>query len=121
VDAGGGNAAPCKAGGLILHQGDERRYHDRRSGQKESWDLVAERFAAAGGKDPEDVAAVEERVDELPLTGAEGRIAEAAAENGKGRIHETPFSKVKGKENGKCGKTPRESFIIGGRNAPVNS
>ena len=56
---------------LVLHEGDERAHHDRRSLLNEGRQLVAEGLASTGRHDHEDVLAVHQAVDHLLLLALE--------------------------------------------------
>ena len=62
---------------LIFEQGEERRYHYRRSRQEERGKLVAEGLSAARGQDEEHVAAAKHRTDRALLLAMKTRDAEA--------------------------------------------
>src|SRR5581483_6434783 len=64
---------------LVLHEGDQRRHDDGRLAREERGKLVAERFSAARGQDAEHVAAGEDGLEDLALSGPEGAHAEALA------------------------------------------
>jgi hypothetical protein len=61
---------------LVLHQRNQRRHDHREAVQHQRRELVAEALTAAGRKDRERRAAVQECVDDLLLAGAERREAE---------------------------------------------
>ena len=56
-------------GHLVIHEGNERRQHEREPRQGERRDLVADGFPSSRRHDAERVASGENRVDELVLTG----------------------------------------------------
>ncbi|OQC63121.1 MAG: hypothetical protein BWX50_01613 [Euryarchaeota archaeon ADurb.Bin009] len=72
---------------LVLHQGDERRYHERNAVAHDRRDLVAERFAPSGRKHRKDVAPGKEVLDNLPLVGVERRMPEVALQDQVQAIH----------------------------------
>ncbi len=80
VERGGVDAELPQGVDLVLHQGDERRDDERRSVGEDRGELVAERLAAAGRHHHHRVAAGEDRLDDLPLAGAEAVVAEVAPE-----------------------------------------
>ena len=59
---------------LVLHQGDQGRDDHRRSGKKESRDLIAEGFPGAGRHHTEHIPAGEQAFDQRLLAGAEGMM-----------------------------------------------
>ena len=69
---------------LILHQRDQRRDHQRRALAQQRGQLVAQRFAAAGGHQHQRVAAVGDMRDDLLLRAAERRMAEDRVEQAQG-------------------------------------
>ncbi len=71
VDAVGAEAALAHLRDLVLHQRDERADDQGGSAAGDAWQLVAERFAGAGGHDQEHVAAAGGRAAGLLLIGAE--------------------------------------------------
>src|SRR5262249_17474511 len=80
VQARGGDAALAQHIDLVLHQRDQRRDNHGDALEEQRGELVAQRFAAAGGKDRQRRALAEQRVDHLALAGAEGGQAEARSE-----------------------------------------
>ena len=70
-----------KGADLILHERDERRDDERLAVGKDGGEFVAQAFAAAGGHDPEGVAAGKDGVDERFLAVAEGLVAEDLLQN----------------------------------------
>ena len=54
---------------LVLHQGDQRRDHHRQPLEDQRRDLVAQRFAAAGGHDRQRVALVQHVFESLRAAG----------------------------------------------------
>ena len=79
LDAGGAQRAD-----LVAHQRDQRRDDEGDAGAGQRRELVAERLAAAGRHDREDVAAGLDRGDDLLLAGAEVGEAEDPAEQARG-------------------------------------
>ena len=65
---------------LVLHQGDQRRDHQRQPVERQGRQLVAEALAAAGGHDAQAVLARQDGGNDFPLAGAEGRQAEPRQE-----------------------------------------
>ncbi len=63
---------------LVLHQGYERRHHDGQSVEQQGWNLIAQRFAAAGGHDHQGVAFCQQIGNDLFLQRAKAVIAEYA-------------------------------------------
>jgi len=66
-----GDAAGVQRADLVLHERDERRDDQRRPRQERSGELVGEALAAAGGRDEQHTPRPEQRLDRLPLPGAE--------------------------------------------------
>ena len=66
---------------LVLHQGDQRRYHQGQSLQQQGRDLIAETLPAPGGHDPKDVLPRQNRVDQRLLPVPKERKAEALPQN----------------------------------------
>ena len=77
-----GGRGSLSLGGLIVHEGDEGRDDEGCAAAGDGGELVAERFACAGGHDKEDVATVGGGAADGFLIGAEGRVAEGAVEQG---------------------------------------
>jgi len=67
---------------LVLHEGDEGGDDEGDSVEEEGGELVAEGFAAAGGKDGEGGAVGEEGLDDRLLAVAELGVAEVFLESG---------------------------------------
>ena len=65
---------------LVLHQGDERRDHDRQPGDRYGRDLVAEGLAPARRHDDQGVLFPQDMGDDLLLEGPEGVKAEDVLE-----------------------------------------
>ena len=80
VDEGGGDAVGAQGVHLVLHQGDEGRYHQGQAAHSEGGQLVAEGLAAAGGHYDQAVAAGQGVGDDRFLPGAEGVVAEMPLE-----------------------------------------
>jgi len=76
----GGDAARLQEVDLVLHQGDERRDHQRHAGQGQRGQLVAQALAAAGREDGQDASAFQQAGDGLGLAGAQGVEAEGIVE-----------------------------------------
>ena len=82
IEEGGRDAGELEGINLVLHQGDEGRDDNGKAGFHDGWKLEAERLAAAGGEEGEDVAAGERLADDLFLAGAEGVEAEVLLKGG---------------------------------------
>jgi len=80
VDAGDAEAEGGELGGLVVHEGDERRDDQGRSSASESGELVAEALAGSGGHDEEDVATGGGGLADHLLVGAEVAVTEDAVE-----------------------------------------
>ena len=80
VDALHREAALLELGGLIFHQRDQRADHQRRAAARDAGQLVAERFARAGGHDQQHVLALDHGAADRFLVGAESGEAEGAVE-----------------------------------------
>ena len=66
---------------LVLHESDERRDDNHGAlGVEHGWQLVAERFAPAGGHDDAGVASCGDAADDVLLAGAEGIVAPVAVQ-----------------------------------------
>ena len=61
---------------LVLHQGDQRRYHDRHTLPVQGRNLVAEGLAAAGRHQDKGILPRDQRLDDLSLLGTEAAVAE---------------------------------------------
>ena len=72
---------------LVLHQGDQRRDDQRQARQHQGRQLVAERFAAAGGKDGRRRFAGQQMPDHLALSRFEVGKAEVLTQHGQGVRH----------------------------------
>ena len=72
----GGHAARLERVDLVVHQRDERRDHERRPGQEARRELVGQALAAARGRDQQQPASLEQRLDRLALARPEGLVAE---------------------------------------------
>jgi len=72
---------------LILHQRDQRRYHDADALPQQRRDLVAQRLAAAGRHQDERVTAGGDVIDDLLLRAPERVIAEDPAQHAQGLAH----------------------------------
>ena len=84
LDAGGGQGAH-----LVAHQRDQRGDDESDAGARQRRELVAERLAAAGRHDGEDVAAGFDGGDDLLLAGAEVGEAEDTGEKVAGLAHDS--------------------------------
>ena len=67
-----------KAADLVLHERDQRVDDDRQSREQETSELIDQGLPRASGQKYHCIAAVEEFVDRLELTGAEARLREEA-------------------------------------------
>ena len=56
------NPVRLQLGDLILHQGDQRADHQRGAAARDAGQLIAERFAGAGGHDQQHVAGLRSRL-----------------------------------------------------------
>ena len=82
VDERGFDAVVLEQAYLVLHQRDQRRYHDAYAGAKQGRQLKAQRLAAAGWHDGEQVAAAQDVAHDLLLPGTKGIKAKALLELG---------------------------------------
>ncbi len=80
VDAGDAEAACAELGRLVLHERDQRADDQRRAAAGNGRQLIAERFACAGGHDQQQVAPGDGGAADLLLIRAKGREAEGAGE-----------------------------------------
>ena len=80
VDLGGAEAQRLELVHLILHQADQRRQHQHCAAEETRGELEGERLARAGGHERDAVASLQDRLDDLPLPGAEGVVAEVQLE-----------------------------------------
>ncbi len=64
VQVGGAHPVLDQRGHLVLHQRDERRDHDGGAGAQQGRDLIAQRFAAAGGHQHQRVSAARHVLDD---------------------------------------------------------
>jgi hypothetical protein len=76
VQSGRPDAAPVQLVNLILHQRDERRDDQRRAGQEKCRQLKAERLSGTRRHDGQQVVTLDDRLDELSLSVAEGAVTE---------------------------------------------
>ena len=83
VDERGVDAVVLEQAHLVLHQRDQRRYHDAYAGTKQRRQLKAQRLAAAGWHDGEQVAAAQDVAHHLLLPGTKGIKAKALLELGR--------------------------------------
>jgi hypothetical protein len=65
---------------LVLHQRDQRRYHEGGAGQEGGGQLVAQRLAAAGGHDGQRIPADQHAVDDFLLAVAQAGDAKDGAQ-----------------------------------------
>ena len=82
VEARGGNAGGRELRHLVAHQRDQRRHHHGEAAAHDRGQLIAQRLARAGRHDGEDVAPVEDCLDDLGLPGPEARKTEGGAQRG---------------------------------------
>ena len=91
VDERGGDALAVERVHLVFHQRDERRDDEGQAVELQRGELVDERFSRARGHDGERVLFVEQGLNRLLLSRAEGGEAEVGLEGG-GEIHERSIS-----------------------------
>ncbi len=87
VDGGGLQPALAELVGLVLHERDERRDHDRGALHVQRGQLVAQRLAGAGRHDGERVAASEHALDHFALTRPQAPQPEPAAQEFSPVLH----------------------------------
>ncbi len=75
IDAAGLDSQFPQLGDLVPHEGDQRRNHQRQAFTDNRRKLEAERFAAAGRHDSENVLSFQDGRQDLLLTRTEGREA----------------------------------------------
>jgi hypothetical protein len=73
-----GDAAGPKGAHLVVHQGDERRDHQRGSGQECGGELIDQALAAARRRHQQQPPGAEQRLDGLALAGAKRAVAQPA-------------------------------------------
>lgn len=66
---------------LVLHEGDERRNDQDGAAEQTRGELVGERFSGAGWHERDTIAAREDGIDDLALSGAEFGVTEDVAED----------------------------------------
>ena len=76
VEGGGPHARLAQALHLVLHQGDQGRHHHPHAAAAQGRNLIAKRFATAGGHQHQGRAARHYVLDNLGLGAAEGAVAE---------------------------------------------
>jgi hypothetical protein len=76
-----------KRGDLVLHERDQRGYHQRHPFAQQGGDLVAQGLAAARGHQHQRVAAARDVPDHLGLLPPERRVAEHLVEDLQGGSH----------------------------------
>ncbi|OPZ09086.1 MAG: hypothetical protein BWZ08_00699 [candidate division BRC1 bacterium ADurb.BinA292] len=81
VEAGRRHAAADQRVDLVLHQRDQRRDDDRHPLHRQRGGLVADRLAAAGGKDDERIAPRQDRLHRLALMRPEAGVAPIARQD----------------------------------------
>ena len=99
---------------LVLHQGDQRRDDQRHALAAYGRQLVAEALAAAGGHDAQAIVTLEDRRDDLRLTGSKGTEGESSE-----MLLQLLFQCVGHQEGsitrGSSPRIPRSVRIVGGR------
>ena len=83
IEERGGDAGGLERVHLVLHQRDQRRNDHGQAGPEQGGQLEAERFAAAGGEQGEDIASGERVADNLALERAKGSEAEIALQQSR--------------------------------------
>ena len=86
VEVGRCHARLAQGVDLILHQRDQRRYHDRRALPQQGGNLIAQRLAAAGGHQHQRVATLPQMFDDGLLLAAEAWVTEGVAKDIEGRL-----------------------------------
>ena len=71
-----GDAAGLKSAHLVVHQGDERRDHQRGSGQKRGGELIDQALATARRRHQQQPPGTQQSLDGLALAGAKSAVAE---------------------------------------------
>ena len=71
----------AQVGDLVVHQRNQRRHHHRYPFAHQRRNLIAERFAAAGGHQHGEAAAAGKRIDDVGLSPAKIGIAEHIVQN----------------------------------------
>ena len=61
---------------LVLHEGDQGGDNQGDAGQHKGGHLIAQGFARPGRHDAQGIPARHDMIDELPLSGAKGGVAE---------------------------------------------
>ena len=87
---------------LVLHQGDQRAYHDGRAFAHQRGQLVAKALAAAGGHDHEGVLAIEDTLHNGFLVAFEGGETEELLKGFLGRdvnVRRNGLERPQGREN----------------------
>ena len=67
IDVGRRNARGFQRHDLILHQGNQRRYHQRNAGAHQGGHLIADGLARTGGHNAECVLSCHQSIDDLAL------------------------------------------------------
>ncbi len=75
VDKSRRNACRRQRGDLVLHQGDQRRYHQGKPRQQQRRDLITQGFAAARRHNAQGVPPLQDRINQRLLPGAKRRMA----------------------------------------------
>src|SRR5207249_5244274 len=68
---------------LVVHQGHQRRDHERGSRKEQGRQLIAQALAAARGSHEQQPAGGQQRLDRLPLPGPEALVPELAQPRGE--------------------------------------
>ena len=74
---GGGHTHGLERGHLVVHQGHQRRHHQRGTAEDRGGKLVDQTLAAAGRGHEEQAPPVNDRLDRFPLARPERRVAQA--------------------------------------------
>lgn len=80
-ESNSGHTFALQGRNLVLHQGDERRNDERRTGSKQRRDLVADRLARSRRENRDHVAAGSYGRDDFGLAVTKGGVAERGLEN----------------------------------------
>ena len=93
VEACCSNSAFSECLNLILHQGDERGNDQGHAGSQQSGDLVAQRFAPAGGHQHQRIFPALDMIDHLLLEPAKFRVCKSLAQNFQCRVHDRQYGR----------------------------
>ena len=102
---------------LILHQGDERRYHEGHAGEVQRRQLVAERLASSRGHDGQGVAALHRGSDDFLLSGPEFVETEHALQRAAQGRHIGCASHGRRQSNHRAGQAARRACRQAGPNS----